>query len=177
MRRAQRGDEEAFSALAYAMGDRLLTVAQRILRDVDRAEDATQLALIGIWQQLPQLRDPSKFEGWAYRILVNACRSEGRRERRWYPALRMLPTEPVGRDPALSVADRDQLERAFRRLPIEHRSILVMQHYLGLTLEQVADQLGVPLGTARSRSHYAKRSLRAALDADARPGRGQKGTA
>ncbi len=177
MIRAQRGDEDAFTTLAYRVGGRLLEIAQRILRDVDLAEDATQQAIIGIWQQLPQLRDPAKFDGWAYRILVNACRTQLRRERRWTPGMRLVPVEPIGTDPSLSVADRDQLERAFRRLPIEHRSILVMQHYLGLTLEEIADQLGLPLGTARSRSHYAKRNLRAAIEADARPGRDRQGTA
>ena len=83
MVRAQHGDEDAFSVLAFDAGERLLEIAQRILRDVDLAEDATQRAIIAIWQQLPQLRDPAKFDGWAYRILVNACRTEIRRERRW----------------------------------------------------------------------------------------------
>jgi RNA polymerase sigma-70 factor (ECF subfamily) len=171
--RAQRGDREAFSEIAFRMGDRLLTIAQRILRDVDQAEDATQQAIVAVWRELPKLRDPDKFEGWSYRILQNACRAELRRERRWSPTeMRRLPLDGEVRDPALSLADRDELERAFRRLPVEHRIVLVMQHYLGLTLEQIADRLEIPLGTARSRSHYAKRAMRAALEADARVAEG-----
>ena len=59
--RAQHGDEEAFASLAVAAGDRLHAVAHRILRDIDLAEDATQQALLAIWRDLPQLRDPARF--------------------------------------------------------------------------------------------------------------------
>jgi RNA polymerase sigma-70 factor (ECF subfamily) len=166
--RAQHGDEGAFSALSHAMGGRWLNLAQRILRDADSAEDATQQAIVAIWRQLPRLRDPDRFEGWAYRILVNACRTEMRRERRAIPNLSLLPADEMVGDAANQLADRDQLEQAFLRLPVEHRAILVLQHYLGLTLEQCAERLDIPVGTARSRSHYAKRELRAALEADER---------
>ena len=66
------------------------------------------------------------------------------------------------------VADRDQLERGFRRLSAEQRAVLVLQHYEGLSLAEIADVLGIPVGTAGSRIHYATRALRAALEADAR---------
>ena len=168
VQRAQGGDEAAFSELAYAIGDRLFTVAQRILRDIDLAEDATQQAIVTVWRELPGLRDPARFEAWAYRILVNACYAESRRERRWSPSLRVLETDAGGGDPELGVADRDQLERGFRRLPPEQRAVLVLQHYLDLTLPQIAGVLGVPIGTVRSRLHYARRAMRAALEADAR---------
>ena len=167
--RAQQGDREAFSELAFRMGDRLLSIAQRILRDVDQAEDATQQTIVAVWRDLPKLRDPDRFEGWSYRILQNACHAELRQARRWSPTeAGRLPLDDVVSDPALTLADRDELERAFARLSVEHRIVLVMQHYLGLTLEQIAERLEIPLGTARSRSHYAKRSMRAALEADAR---------
>jgi len=68
-----------------------------------------------------------------------------------------------------SVVDRDQLERGFRRLSIDHRAVVVLHHYLDLPLDEVADVLGVPAGTVRSRLHHAMRGLRAALEADARP--------
>ena len=77
--RAQRGDEGAFTSLAVAVGDRLHAVAHRILRDTDLAEDATQQALLSIWRDLPQLRDPARFDAWSYRLLVRACYAEGRR--------------------------------------------------------------------------------------------------
>jgi RNA polymerase sigma-70 factor (ECF subfamily) len=167
---AQKGDEEAFASLAVACGDRLHAVAHRILRDVDLAEDATQQALLAIWRDLPRLRDPARFEAWSYRLLVRACYAEGRRTRRWTPTLRLLPTDgPAAADDTGAVHDRDQLERGFRRLSIDHRAVVVLHHYLDLSIDEVADSLGVPVGTVRSRLHHAMRGLRAAIDADLRP--------
>ena len=168
--RAQRGDEEAFASLAVGAGDRLHAVAHRILRDTDLAEDATQQALLAIWRDLPQLRDPARFDAWSYRLLVRACYAEAGRTRRWAPNVRVLPAdEPDEEDSLSSVVDRDQLERGFRRLSIDHRAVVVLHHYLDLPLPEVADVLGVPAGTVRSRLHHAMRGLRAALEADERP--------
>ncbi|HEX5039018.1 MAG TPA: sigma-70 family RNA polymerase sigma factor [Candidatus Limnocylindria bacterium] len=169
--RAQHGDEEAFASLALACGDRLHAVAHRILRDIDLAEDATQQALLSIWRNLPQLRDTARFEAWSYRLLVRACYAEGRKARRWTPNMRLLSwdREQIQADGTGVVVDRDQLERGFRRLSVEHRAVVVLHHYLDMPLERVADTLGIPAGTARSRLHHAMRGLRAALDADARP--------
>ncbi|HEX5579059.1 MAG TPA: RNA polymerase sigma factor [Candidatus Limnocylindria bacterium] len=168
--RAQHGDEGAFASLAVAVGDRLHAVAHRILRDIDLAEDATQQALLAIWRDLPQLREPARFEAWSYRLLVRACYAEGRKSRRSGTNLRLLPaSEPMAADELATVADRDQLERGFRRLSIDHRAVVVLHHYLDLSLSDVADALGIPEGTVRSRLHHAMRGLRAALDADARP--------
>ena len=72
-------------------------------------------------------------------------------------------------DPYPSVHDRDQLERGFARLPAQQRAVLVLQHYLGLSHEEMADVLGIPVGTVRSRLHGARGAMRAALEADARP--------
>jgi RNA polymerase sigma-70 factor, ECF subfamily len=167
--RAQHGDEEAFASLAVAAGDRLHAVAHRILRDTDLAEDATQQALLSIWRDLPQLRDPARFDAWSYRLLVRACYTEARRTRQWNPNLHLLPTESAAAEGLGSVVDRDQLERGFRRLSFDHRAVVVLHHYLDLPLDEVADVLGVPAGTVRSRLHHAMRGLRAALEADARP--------
>jgi RNA polymerase sigma-70 factor (ECF subfamily) len=168
--RAQGGDQEAFADLVYAIADRFLAVSHRILSDISLAEDATQQALLSIWQDLPQLRDPARFEAWSYRLLVRACYAEGRRERRGGTNIRVLPdVDPAAAGELESVVDRDQLDRAFRRLSLEHRAVVVLHHYLDLTLDEVADVLGVPVGTIRSRLHHAMRGLRAALDADARP--------
>ena len=168
--RAQHGDEEAFASLAVAVGGRLHAVAHRILRDTDLAEDATQQALLAIWRDLPQLRDPARFDAWSYRLLVRACYAEARRTRRWAPNLHLLPAdEPTGMDDSSAVVDRDQLERGFRRLSIDHRAVVVLHHYLDMPLDGIAETLGVPVGTVRSRLHHAMRGLRAALEADARP--------
>src|SRR5262245_45719706 len=167
--RAQHGDKAAYALLAAGFGDRFLGVARRILRDLDLAEDATQQALLRIWQDLPRLRDPARFEAWSYRLLVHACYAEGRKQRRWAPNLQLLPADgPAAQDDLRSVVDRDEIERGFRRLSIEHRTVVVLHHYLDLPLDRVAEILGIPVGTAHSRLHHAMRGLRAALDADAR---------
>ena len=172
--RAQHGDEEAFALLAVGVGNGLLAVAHRILRDVDHAKDATQQALLSIWRDLPQLRDPARFEAWSYRILVRECYSEGRRTRAWSSAPRLVALDtPDLTDDLGEVHDRDQLERAFRRLSVEHRAVVVLHYYLDLSIDEIADTIGLPAGTVKSRVHHAMRGLRAALDADARPAIGE----
>ena len=166
--RARRGDRDAFTSLVHATSDRMYALASRILRDGDLAEDALQGALITAWRQLPTLRDPDRFEAWVRRLLVHACYAEARRRRTWAANVRVLPVDgPAGPDELLSVVDRDQLDRVFRRLPVEQRAVFVLHHYLGLPLTEIADTLGIPHGTARSRLHYATRTLRAAIEADA----------
>jgi RNA polymerase sigma-70 factor, ECF subfamily len=163
------GDEEAFADLARAVGNRLLSIAYRILRDLGRAEDAVQQTLVIAWQQLPTLRDPDRFDAWIHRLLVNACYAEARRARTWTAQVRVLPVDRATQsDELLTVAHRDQLERGFRRVPPDQRAIFVFHHYLGMTLPEIADQLGVPLGTVKSRLNYATSTLRAALEADLR---------
>jgi RNA polymerase sigma-70 factor (ECF subfamily) len=167
---ARNGDREAFAILARAQGDRLFAIAMRILREVDLAEDAVQQALVEAWRDLPSLRDPDRFEGWLYRTLVHNCYAEAARRRRWSSRIQVLPVDgPAAPDDTLSVADRDQLERGFRRLPAEQRAVLVMHHYLGLSSAEIATSLDIAPGTVRSRLHYAHRGMRAALEADARP--------
>lgn len=167
--RARTGDEEAFASLARAAGDRLLAIAFRILRDLGHAEDAVQQTLVIAWRELPSLRDVERFDAWLHRLLVNACYAEARRGRRWAANVRVLPVDgPAAADDFVTVDQRDQLDRGFRRLPTEQRAVFVFHHYVGLTLPEVADHLGVPLGTVKSRLHYATNTLRAALEADLR---------
>jgi len=166
---AQRGDREAFAILARTHGDRLVQIAQRILRDIGRAEDAVQQTLVNAWRELPALRDPDRFEPWLHRLLVNASYAEARRGRDWNANVRVLPLEgPSGPDESMSIDNRDRLERGFRRLPPDQRAILVFTHYLGLTPTEIAERLGIPVGTANSRLHYAERAMRAAIEADDR---------
>jgi RNA polymerase sigma-70 factor (ECF subfamily) len=165
-----RGDREAFGQLVGLTSDRLYAIATRILRDSDLAEDALQGALITAWRELPRLRDPDRFEAWVRRLLVHACYAEARRRRQWSGNVRVLPVDgPADTDDLVSVADRDVLDRAFRRLTIEQRSVFVMHHHVGLPLVEIADTLGIPAGTARSRLHYATRMLREAVEADLAP--------
>ena len=165
-----RGDHDAFAMLVQMTSDRMYAIATRILRDGDLAEDALQGTLITAWRELPRLRDPDRFEAWARRLLVHSCYAEARRRRAWAGNVRVLPIDgPAVADELVSVADRDALDRAFRRLTIEQRAVVVLHHHVGLSLVEVAETLGVPAGTARSRLHYATRLLRSALEADAAP--------
>jgi RNA polymerase sigma-70 factor (ECF subfamily) len=166
VRRAQRGDEEAFAALVPAAVDRLIAVAYRILRDPQLAEDATQQALLIAWRKLPTLRDPDHFDAWTYRLLVNACYAEAGRRRGNVTPFRLLADDAVILDSAAQAHDRDQLERGFTRLSIAHRTVVVLRLHVGLPFEEIATMLDIPVGTARSRLHYALRALRAAIEAD-----------
>ena len=167
---AQHGDREAFAILARTHGDRLMAIAQRILRDVGRAEDAVQQALVIAWRELPNLRDPDRFDAWLQRLLVNASYAEARRSRDWNAHVRLLPVEgPAGVDESISIDDRDRIDRGFRRLPPDQRAILVFTHYLAMTPTEIAVRLDIPVGTVRSRLHYAHRAMRAAIEADERP--------
>jgi len=157
--RARRGDAEAFDALARSVGDRCMAIAFRILRDTSLAEDAVQAALIVAWRQIRGLRDPERFEAWLQRILTHECYAEARRSRRWSTDVRILPS-PTSADDVHAVHDRDQIDRAFRRLTLEQRAVLVFHHYLDLPLVEVADRLAIPLGTAKSRLHYALAAMR-----------------
>lgn len=178
--RAAGGDRDAFESLVRLSASRLFAIAYRILRDHHLAEDALQGTFITIWDELPRLRDPDRFDAWSYRLIVRTSTAQARRERRGGPVVRLLPTDADASrapDELGSIADRDQLERGFRRLSPDQRAILVLQHYVGLPLAEIADVLGIPVGTAGSRLHYATRVLRAALDADARTDDGKERTA
>lgn len=166
--RARRGDHEAFSVLAVDAVDRLYAIARLILRDADLAEDATQDALVRAWRDLPMLRDVERFDAWLYRLIVRSCADIGRHRRRWRTEMAVMRIEPAESDRASELADRDQLERGLRRLNESQRTILILHFYLGLSPTEAADALDVPVGTAKSRLHYAIEALRAALAADER---------
>ena len=170
VQRAQAGDEAAFNQLVALVLDRVYSVAYRILRNAVQAEDATQRAMVSAWQRLPTLRDPSRFEGWVHRILLNECRTELRNRRK--SGVSLEPNDdrhPAPGDAYGAVDARDALDRAFLRLSPDHRAVLVLRHYLMLSSAEIAVALGVPTGTVHSRLHYATEALRAALEADERP--------
>jgi RNA polymerase sigma-70 factor (ECF subfamily) len=167
--RARAGDRDAFDRIAMQLVDRLYRVARLILRDAERAEDAVQETLVRSWRDLPALREVERFEPWINRLLIRAVHDEFRALRRSRSAITLLRLEPATRDESEAVATREQLERGFRRLTMEHRAVLVLRLYLGLSLEETASTLGIPAGTAKSRLHYATAAMRDALEADARP--------
>jgi RNA polymerase sigma-70 factor (ECF subfamily) len=167
--RVQQGDERAFEALAAADHPRLYRVAYGVLADHASAQDVTQQALLDIWRKVRRLRDPARYEGWSYRLLVRACYAEARRRPKWTSNDDLPPAaEPRAADAYGVVADRDQLERGFRQLSIDHRVVLVLRHLLGMTPEEVAETLGISRWTVYSRLERATKAMRAALEADER---------
>lgn len=166
--RARRGDREAFGVLAGGAVDRLYAIARLVLRDAELAEDATQDALVRAWRDLPTLREVERFDAWLYRLVVRSCADIGRHRRRWRAEITVLRVEPAELDRASELADRDQLERGLRRLTEAQQTILILHFYLDLSPAQTAEALDIPVGTAKSRLHYAIEALRAAIAAEER---------
>jgi RNA polymerase sigma-70 factor (ECF subfamily) len=165
----QKGDQRAFEALVVADQPRLYRAAYGILRDLQSAEDATQQVLLDIWRDIRRLRDPSKYEGWSYRLLVRVCYAEAKRRPRWQTARDIrADDEPRASDAYLGVADRDQLERGFQQLSMDYRVILTLRFLVGMTPDEVAETLDLPDSTVYSRLQAALKAMRAALDADGR---------
>ena len=164
VRQAQTGDHAAFETIVGAAYDRLYAIAFRILRDRGAAEDATQDAIVRCWRDLRGLRDPDRFEAWLHRLLVNACRDLARRKQRRPQEVLGSTLESQARgDEYGRVADHDELERAFARLPADQRIALVLTHYVGYSAPELAVILDVPAGTVYSRLHYGARAMRDAL--------------
>jgi RNA polymerase sigma-70 factor, ECF subfamily len=169
VRRAQAGDRDAFDALATASYDGMYAIARRILRDGAAAEDAVQEALIRIWRDLRSLRDIERFDAWRNRLLMRACQDHWRQSRRFKTDVVALDLERRDpRDVYAEVGYRDALERAFARLSLEQRAVVVLTHYEGLSASDVSEALGIPVGTVYSRLHYALRHMRVAIDEPAR---------
>jgi RNA polymerase sigma-70 factor (ECF subfamily) len=169
--RAQGGDVEAFSALTLSRTDRLYAAARLIVRHDEQAADAVQDALLQAWLDLRGLRDPERFDAWLHRLLVRACyRAARRRRSREVVEISVIETpDQATPDDQRALAVRDQLERGFRRLSPDQRAVIVLHHYLGLSLVESADALAIPLGTMQSRLSRATAAMRAALEADDRP--------
>ena len=131
--RAQGGDLDAYATLTATQTDRLYAAARLILRDQDRAADAVQDTLLQAWRDLRGLRDPERFEAWLHRILVRTCYASASRNRSRQVAELQIAArgEPVTTDSQLDFSTRDQLERGFARLSTEHRTVIVLVHYLG----------------------------------------------
>ena len=167
--RAQQGDQQAVASIARSIAIRLRKMAYGVLRDMDLAEEAAQRAIIAIWRELPGLRDPGRFDAWAYRVLVHICYDERRRfQKHAATSLDGVTMVSSGSDIVHDVHLRDQLERGFERLSLEHRAVIVLHHQLGLPLDEVAEALEIPTGTVKSRLHRAMGQLRASLEADLR---------
>jgi RNA polymerase sigma factor (sigma-70 family) len=168
------GDHDAYAALIGAATSRLFALASLILRDSDRAEDAVQEAFVRAWRELPRLRDVDHFDAWLRRLVVNSCYDEGRRiHRRAEVGLfklgerTVVDISPV-RDMSTALAQTDRIERAFGQLPLDQRTVLVLQHYFDMSHAEIAETVGIPLGTVKSRVRYGIAAMRAALESDDR---------
>jgi RNA polymerase sigma-70 factor (ECF subfamily) len=163
VRLAIDGDRGAFSQLMRESAPRQYAIAVLILHDASAAEDAVQEAFIAAWQGLRALRDADAWAAWLHRLTVRACFRVVKRERRRRQVeLNVVPRpEPASQDDITrATAERDELVGALNQLPIEQRAVVVLRYYLDLPLDRVADILGVPLGTAKSRQHRALGALR-----------------
>ncbi len=169
VRRAQQGDQGAYEHLVLELYRHLHVIAHGITRDRALAEDAIQQAVLTVWKELPRLREPARFEAWAYRILVNACNREGRRLQRFFRPFQIeVGQHDRAPDASATVLDRDQLERAFRHLSHQHRAVVILRHYADLPVREIAEILDIPAGTVSSRLHHAMHALRAAIESDER---------
>ncbi len=164
VRRAQAGDREAFEALAATSYDQMYAISRRVLRDGAAAEDAVQETLIRIWRDLRSLRDVERYDAWSKRLLIRSCHDQWRRTRRIRTEIGGIDLERRDpRDDYATVGHRDELERAFGKLSIEHRAVVVLTHYQGYSATDVGEILGIPPGTVYSRLHYALKALRSAM--------------
>jgi RNA polymerase sigma-70 factor (ECF subfamily) len=165
---ARRGDHDAFARLAGGAIARLDAAARLILRDHELARDVVQDTLLRAWRDLPGLRDPDRFDVWLNRLLTHAAIDEARRRRRRVIEVELTPIDSPVTDPLPGLFDRDEILRAFGRLPVDQRAVIVLRYYFDLPLADAAASLGIPVGTAKSRLNRAVSALRAAVDADAR---------
>jgi len=161
--RAQRGDRDAFALLIEPRAGQLLQTARAILGD--DGYEAAQETLIAAWVQLPSLRDAGRFDAWLNRTLVNKCRDALRKRKRGRE-IDLSAIEIAGPDTAAARIDEASVLAAFERLSIDDRHILVLHHLHDLPLAQIAVQLRIPVGTAKSRLWSARRALGRALEAE-----------
>jgi RNA polymerase sigma-70 factor (ECF subfamily) len=169
--RAKRGDHDAFADLLDVRLARLDAAARLIVRDAELARDAVQDAMIRAWRNLPALRDADRFDAWLQRLLVNACLDLVRRRKRRVIEVELLPIDmaPATHDVASALADRQLLDQALAGLSPAHRAVVALHYLLGMPLPEVAASLGIPIGTAKSRLHYALAAMRTTVTAEPEP--------
>jgi RNA polymerase sigma-70 factor (ECF subfamily) len=157
---AMGGDEAAYEELVTTRVARSYRMALAILGSEADARDAVQDAWVAAWRQLPTLLDASRFASWLDQIVVNTCRMTLRKRRRVREIALADDADIASHHPGPEqVAEREALDRAFGRLTIDQRSILVLHHLERQPLSVIAETLGIPVGTAKSRLHTARSTL------------------
>ncbi len=164
---AQNGDRNAFGELVRRHYQGVVQVVYRMCGDAGLAEDAAQEAFIRAWVNLPSYQPQSSLRNWLYRIAVNAALDVLRRkpeERLEDEEALMVPDQAAGPETALIEKERAALLRqAMQSLPEAARSALVLREYGGLSYQEIAGALDVPVGTVMSRLNYARNRLREIL--------------
>jgi len=155
---------QAFLRLADEHLDAAYRLARAILRDATDAQDATHDAFEHAWRKWSTLRDPSRFEPWFDRILVNTCRDRLRSARRQATDISVEVALASG-DPFGQANDRALLSNAIAGLSPDHRVVVALRYFSDLPVEEIASRLGIPPGTVQSRLHYALKRLHVAIDA------------
>jgi RNA polymerase sigma-70 factor, ECF subfamily len=170
--RCQQGDEQAFREVVDRYKNLVFAVVARSAGHTGRTEDLAQEVFLRIHRGLPYFRGDAKLTTWIYRIVLNLLSQEAER-RRGSREVALDPDIPA-HDPRTddrSVSDfelRDRLEKALARLPPNYR-LLIAGHYLqDVKYEDLAEALGLPLGTVKTHLHRAKKQLRALLETDLR---------
>ena len=165
---AQRGDHDAFATLIDPALAQLDAAARLILRDRELARDAVQEALIRAWRDARGLRDPERFNAWLYRLTVNACLDIARRRRRRVMEVTIESLQLPGKvDLAGDLARRETVDEALGTLDPGHRAVVALYYLLDLPLREVAEALGIPLGTVKSRLHHSLETMRSSVVRDA----------
>jgi len=164
------GPEDAharFVRLAHDELDRSYRLAGLILGDASEAEDAVQDALLRAWRSVGGLRDADGFGAWFDRILVNGCRDRLRRRK----TIHFIPLEATidpatEADPLRELAEHDALVAGLRVLDPDERVVVVLHYWADLSVQDIADRTGAPVGTVKSRLHRARGVLRRHLETD-----------
>jgi RNA polymerase sigma-70 factor (ECF subfamily) len=155
----------AFARLADEHLDAAYRLARAILHDPSEAQDATHDALLQAWRKWSTLRDPSHFEPWFDRILVNICRNRLQHASRWQARDVSTEVAIVTGDPFGQAEDRDVLGNAIATLSADHRVVVALRYYRDLQVDEIANRLRIPAGTVQSRLHYALKQLHRVIDA------------
>ena len=182
--RARAGDSRAFETLIEERYWRLSRLALSVTASEADARDALQDGCLRAWRDLPGLRDPSRFDAWLWRIVLNSCRNAVRSRRRVrvheISVIDDASEQPGGRsvagggdaafgsDPGDAVPEGDLIRRAFDRLDADKRAILILHHVEERKVAEIADLLQIPEGTVKWRLHSARQALSRALGVERR---------
>ena len=162
---AQRGNRGAFSELVRLHRVGVINVVYRVRGDAQLAEDMAQEAFLRAWKNLHSYKPKSLFKNWLYRIATNAVLDELRRERETLTLEEVqLKSAELGPETTLARKEMDQrVQQAVLELPPASRAVLVLREYEDFSYKEIAESLGIPLGTVMSRLNYARSSLRQKL--------------